>query len=261
VSPPSLKRKAERDQKTGEEEIEMKKSMSILILLTLSLLMIAANPQILRTKKVSADGNWSLPINYDWSNWSMISLPIESLATPSNTPISGALTPAQIRQIYNLPSTGSQCTIAIIDPYDDPTIMNDANMFCSEYNLPNLTSDNFEKIQEPGAMATADINWTREISMDVEWAHAIAPSAKIKLVEAINEYELFNAVEYARNQPDVNAISMSWGYQEQSGETYVDQNLFQYLPPLAMQRAASSPLLEITAKTYHILPARPAWSV
>ncbi len=64
-------------------------------------------------------------------------------------------------------------------------------------------------------------NWGMEIALDVEWAHAIAPQAKILLVEArtASLTDLLSAVNYARNQPDVVAISMSWGGSEFSGQT------------------------------------------
>jgi hypothetical protein len=60
-----------------------------------------------------------------------------------------------------------------------------------------------------------------EATLDVEWAHAIAPDAKILLVEARSpsRTDLMAAVDYARSLPDVVAISMSWGDDEFKSET------------------------------------------
>jgi hypothetical protein len=64
----------------------------------------------------------------------------------------------------------------------------------------------------------------------VEWAHAIAPNAKILLVEANSDNgELINAVNWARNQPDVVSVSMSWGFNEFQDGTGLDF-LFQPAP-------------------------------
>jgi subtilase family serine protease len=179
----------------------MKKDLSLACLLVLCI-SIASNMQVPVTRSVSATEN-GLP---------SASLPLEALGPDSTTPI--GLTPAEIRSVYNLPSTGGQGTIAIIDAYDDPTILNDANVFSKQYGLTNLTSTNFEK-HEMGSVLVDD-SWAEEISLDVEWAHAIAPKAKILLVEAVDSSptDLFNAVDYARSRTDVIAISMSWGEPE-----------------------------------------------
>ena len=60
----------------------------------------------------------------------------------------------------------------------------------------------------------------------MEWAHAIAPSAKILLVEADTPSgaNLMKAVDYARARTDVVSVSMSWGGQEFKGETSLDSH-------------------------------------
>ena len=51
--------------------------------------------------------------------------------------------------------------------------------------------------------------WGIEASLDVEWAHSLAPGANIVLVEALSDSEadLLTAVDTARKLPDVSVIS------------------------------------------------------
>ena len=51
-----------------------------------------------------------------------------------------------------------------------------------------------------------------ETSLDVEWSHAVAPGANILLVQAksMNLSDLMAAVDWARHQPGVSVVSMSW---------------------------------------------------
>ncbi|HTM67846.1 MAG TPA: S53 family peptidase [Candidatus Binatia bacterium] len=135
------------------------------------------------------------------------------------------LSPAGIRAVYGLPSSGGTGTIAIIDAYDAPTIESDLAVFSSQYGLPVCTTANgcFEK-HRMGPRISSDSGWALETSLDVEWAHAIAPDARILLVEARSNSltNLLAAVDYARSRADVVAISMSWGSSEFSSEASYD---------------------------------------
>jgi hypothetical protein len=143
-------------------------------------------------------------------------------------------TPAQIRHAYgfdqiSLPNgaaaDGSGQTIAIVDAYDDPNIANDLHQFDVRFGLPDPT---FTKVNQNGGtgMPAADSGWASEIALDVEWAHAIAPRAKILLVEANDSSytNLFAAVDYAARQTGVSVVSMSWGGGEFSGESSYDSH-------------------------------------
>ena len=59
-------------------------------------------------------------------------------------------------------------------------------------------------------------NWEVEEALDVEWAHAIAPGARIVLVEANGQSlsDLMAGVATAASQPGVSVVSMSWGFPE-----------------------------------------------
>ncbi len=137
------------------------------------------------------------------------------------------LTPQQIRDAYGInlisfsggtvSGTGAGETIAIVDAYNDPEILSDLAAFDQEYGLsapPSFTIDNL------GA-TTTDAGWALETSLDVEWAHAIAPQANIILVEAASTSlgSLFSAVSFAGKQAGVTVVSMSWGSSEFYGES------------------------------------------
>ncbi|MEY4722650.1 MAG: hypothetical protein RLZZ324_163 [Candidatus Parcubacteria bacterium] len=136
------------------------------------------------------------------------------------------LSPTKVRVAYGLPATGGSGTIAIVDAYDNPNAEADLRVFSTQFGLPQCTTANgcFKKVMV-GGKVRGDSGWGLEIALDVQWAHAIAPNAKILLVEAksASGTDLLNAVNYARNQPDVVAVSMSWGGGEFSGEASYDQ--------------------------------------
>lgn len=137
------------------------------------------------------------------------------------------LAPTQIRSAYNLPAGGGSGTIAIVDAYNAPNIERDLGTFDAKFNLPACTTANgcFEKHQMRNFTST-DSGWALEMSLDVEWAHAIAPGAKILLVEARSSSlsDLLAAVDYARGRSGVTAVSMSWGGSEFASEAQYDSH-------------------------------------
>ena len=68
-------------------------------------------------------------------------------------------------------------------------------------------------------------NWEVEEALDVEWTHAIAPGAKIILVEANSQSlsDLMAGVATAASQPGVSTVSMSWGFAEGQGVLSADE--------------------------------------
>jgi subtilase family serine protease len=148
------------------------------------------------------------------------------------------LTPAQMRHAYGVDSInfngitgdGRGQTIAIIDAYDDPKAAADLHNFDVAFGLADPSS--FTKLNQnggtalPGTDPAAKPNtWALEESLDIEWAHVIAPQANIILYEANSaSYAdlVQSAVNAARNNPSVTAISMSFGGGEFSGETSLD---------------------------------------
>jgi Predicted protease len=141
------------------------------------------------------------------------------------------LSPATIKSAYNFPTDpadGAGKTIAIVDAYDDPTAEADLGVFSAQYGLPACTTANgcFKKVPQSGSgrLPKANVGWALEISLDVQWAHAIAPGAKILLGEATSNSftNLLAAEDYAAAHAGY--VSNSWGGSEFSGESAYDSH-------------------------------------
>lgn len=154
--------------------------------------------------------------------------PLRVLPQVTNTAPTG-LSPATIKQAYSFPTStlaGAGKTIAIVDAYNDPTIANDLSAFSTQFGLPDCTSANgcFTKVNQKGGTRypKSDSGWALEIALDVEWAHAVAPGAKILLVEANSSSftDLMAAEDYASSHAQY--VSNSWGSSEFSGEGSYD---------------------------------------
>jgi subtilase family serine protease len=141
----------------------------------------------------------------------------------STSPV--GLSPATIKSVYNFPTSltaGTGKTIAIVDAYNSPSIESDLAVFSQQYGLPACTTANgcFKKVNQTGGTSypPTDAGWALEIALDVEWAHAIAPGAKILLVEAKSASlsNLLTAENYAKKNAQY--VSNSWGASEFSSE-------------------------------------------
>jgi len=95
-----------------------------------------------------------------------------------------------LNELYNRGLNGTGQTIMIVDAFGSNSILADANLFSSLNGLPELTPSNFT-IFTPNGSATCSPaptgpcqagNWNSETTLDVEWAHSIAPNANIALV-------------------------------------------------------------------------------
>ncbi len=140
---------------------------------------------------------------------------------------------------------GSGQTIAIVDAYDDPAFVNtsdtanypasDLAQFDLALGVPEPSSFSFTKVNQSGNLAplppvdpagagNVNGNWEIEEALDIEYAHGLAPGAKIVLVEATSDSNanLFAAVQTAASLPGVSVVSMSWGLNEYSGEQALD---------------------------------------
>lgn len=163
--------------------------------------------------------------------------------------------PGQIRGAYGLPALasapasqlGAGQTIYIVIAYHNATIEADLAAFSERFGLPGCSREAID----PGASlplgpASADgcsfsvvhatagggmtgdapaVNdqWASESALDVQWAHAVAPMARIVLIEAGDASidALLGAVSLA-NRMGPGVVSMSWGTDEGSWTASVD---------------------------------------
>ncbi len=153
----------------------------------------------------------------------------DGVGNPNASTSPTGLSPGTIKSVYNYSTSstaGAGQTIAIVDAYDDPTAESDLATFSSQYELPACTTANgcFKKVDQNGGSSypRKDAGWALEISLDVQWAHAIAPGAKILLVEASSNSftNLLAAEDYAKMHAGY--VSNSWGGSEFSGESSYD---------------------------------------
>jgi len=155
--------------------------------------------------------------------------------------LTAPFTPSEIRQAYGVneisfngtAGDGSGQTIAIVDAYNDPNIISDANTFSANYGLPQFNASGGPTLQVLNQFGGATLpsnaspgTWDVEESLDVEWAHAMAPNANIILFEANSNgtNSLYRAVTTAAGYSGVSVVSMSWhsNNAEFSGETSLD---------------------------------------
>jgi subtilase family serine protease len=151
-----------------------------------------------------------------------------SLACVYQTSSASLSTGCPIATTTALPNGGSG-VIAIVDAYDYPTAENDLNVFSSQFGLPPCTTANgcFQKVYASGSKPRSNCGWAQEAALDIEWAHAMAPNARIVLVEAASNSfsNLFFAVDIATTQVGGKGeVSMSWGGSEFSSEASNDSH-------------------------------------
>ncbi|MFC9331580.1 RICIN domain-containing protein [Kitasatospora sp. NPDC057015] len=145
------------------------------------------------------------------------------------------LTPSDLLSAYNLPTDGGEgMTIAIVDAYDSPTAESDLAVYRDYYGLPACTTVNgcLSKISQTGSttdLPAYNIQWADEISLDLEMVSAIAPKAKIILVEAktANLADLGTAVNKAVSL-GAKFVSNSYIAPESSSDSTYDAEYFNH---------------------------------
>jgi len=167
-------------------------------------------------------------------------------------PMSGyvAETPASLACLYGVVAVAAGCNpltlttvasggsraIAIVDAYDDPNALADLTAYSRQFGLPAPTSSTFTVAYEGTGRPSADPScslyggwdcWAAETSLDIEMAHAMAPSAHIYLVEANSSSftDLLATVKKAVSLVTAaggGEVSMSWGGAEFATEVQYD---------------------------------------
>ncbi len=142
--------------------------------------------------------------------------------------------PGQIQQAYHLPAvyasgvTGRGATIVIVDSFGSPTIRHDLSVFDRAFGLP--APPKLTIIQPAGKVPGYDPNnsdmvgWAGETTLDVEYAHTVAPGASILLAETpVSETEgvhgfpqIITAEQYVLRHHLGDVISQSFSATEQT---------------------------------------------
>jgi subtilase family serine protease len=137
--------------------------------------------------------------------------------------------PAQIRKAYDIPGklTGAGETIVIIDAFGDPLLLNDLALFDATFGLPtptvNVICPDSRGCPTFDPTNPDEIGWAGEISLDVQWSHAIAPGATIDLVVAYSDADadIQTAQHYVVTNNLGDVLSQSFG----EGETCMDPTI------------------------------------
>jgi len=137
--------------------------------------------------------------------------------------------PYQMRRAYQIDGLISQAfdgtgqTIVIVDAFQNPNLVAQVGTFNTFYGLPAINLTQIAPDGLPPFDPTDDnmVGWAEEISLDVEWAHAIAPGARIVLVLAKSneDADILSALKYAVDHNLGNIISMSFGENESCLDT------------------------------------------
>ena len=191
--------------------------------------------------------------------------------------------PQELQNAYGLTSildagyTGAGQTIIIIDSFGSPTITQDLHTFDVDYGLPDPPS--FTVLTPLGTVPfdptnSDQVGWAFETTLDIEWAHAMAPNANIVLLtspvsqtEGVQGMAEFLFLErYALKFQLGKIISQSWGATENTLFTPAGQQVFedfelfyedaaqQNVTVLASAGDSGSANLELDATTYYPFP-------
>jgi subtilase family serine protease len=167
---------------------------------------------------------------------------------PNLTP---GFTPAQLQILYGLPAAyqkgwnGAGQTIVLLEAYGYPTIQADANAFFQLTGLPPLTSSNFKIIYPQGQpvspIAGELTGWNVEIALDVQWAHSIAPGAKIVVVAAAGQdnESLLAAMTYIISNKIGYAVNDSWEIDQDIIAGPLEEEAFDQVLTLAAAKGIS----------------------
>ncbi|MHB8399689.1 MAG: S53 family peptidase [Candidatus Limnocylindrales bacterium] len=130
-------------------------------------------------------------------------------------------TPQQVRGAYGVPvaARGAGVTVAIVDAYASPTIVNDVNQWSTNRGIATLKPGQFSQVVAPGSLNRPENRrqdpqgWSSEQTLDIEAVHGIAPDAKIVYVGAPNNYQdLDAALNHVVDRHLADMVTNSYGF-------------------------------------------------
>jgi subtilase family serine protease len=140
-----------------------------------------------------------------------------------------------IRTAYGVPDQSGSGHIAIVVAYDHPTVAADLLEFSRAFHLPQCGFGSCLEVLKPPMIvppAKDHCIWTTETTINVEWAHAIAPNAGLILSEAesSSRADMFAAVEKATERLGAlggGQIILPWGSREGQGSGEINSSIEQ----------------------------------
>lgn len=186
-----------------------------------------ANPAAIDTRKLKA-----------YTTYKFLRKPGAKPAAATAAPAGES--PASMRQVYGVGTSSGAGVIAIVDAFSYPEADADLALFSATFKLPacrenkaNERAGCLQKFPQDGsgreAVAGTPVNcgWVGEAALDLQWAHAIAPGAKIVFVQAKSDSidDLYAAVKIAVSavkSAGGGEVSMSWSSEEWPSEVSED---------------------------------------
>ena len=132
-------------------------------------------------------------------------------------------TPPQLREAYGtdqVTQDGTGVTVAVIDAYASPTIVQDVNQYIANNDPTHpLGPSQFTQMVAPGTYRRPENprqdpqGWYGEETLDVEAVHGMAPGAKIVYVGAPNNYrDLDAAMNHVVDRRLADIVTNSYGF-------------------------------------------------
>ncbi|HET7489552.1 MAG TPA: S53 family peptidase [Acidimicrobiales bacterium] len=130
-------------------------------------------------------------------------------------------TPQQVKGAYGISGAydGAGQTVAVIDAYASPTILDDVNTWSQRRGLPTMTAGQLTQVVAPGTFrrpenpSQSPQGWYGEETLDVEAVHGMAPAAKIVYVGAPNNYQdLDAAMNFVVDRRLAQIVTNSYGW-------------------------------------------------
>ncbi|GAA1977954.1 cell wall-binding repeat-containing protein [Catenulispora subtropica] len=148
-----------------------------------------------------------------WGQSNVTGLPATSNATTPLLPC--PYTAQDLRSAYGLTKTGKGATIAVVDWYAAPNMIDAANQWSSHNGVPAFRSGQYSEYYNQGAWNNTDAcpDAGGEEALDVEMAHGLAPDANVVYVGAnsCTDADLMAAEQQIVDQHLADVVSNSWG--------------------------------------------------
>jgi subtilase family serine protease len=145
---------------------------------------------------------------------------VHNTSVPNDVLSIKSLIPSQLASYYGfnkIQNQGQGQTIYIIDAYGNPNYQADLDKFCTQFNLPKTTVNNYYVggVPDWGSVTSANsatwLSWAYETNLDIQYAHAMAPSATKVLITCLDDTWLYTGVYAVITQLSGTIFSLSWG--------------------------------------------------